>query len=377
MEIALHPAIVITSSENHPDHRNTSTNTTAQHINHSDQHLHPDHRTKYDISIMESSIVDSLGGQQQQQHNNHPNSTTNDDDTTTTQSSDPMMVNNNHHNASFPSLSSAMPPAPRAAVGGPYDDDSSSTTLLYDATTTTTTTVIPPVTTIIPAAPATTTAVYSAPWKLGSTMMGSYTATTTTTTTSAVAGGGGVGGNNHQNHTNTNSNTTTTSSLYHERLLNQSSGDVESVLASTCEVMGFHIAEVWLRTGVKTHQLINSHVRPTKLDDSVRQNLVDVYYGDRSADRTHKVSPSLCKKAKEAGDVIWVGADLLRSSLSNVRTAVAIPISHETSHTNMTVIFFSMRPYVYTIYVLAKRDSLLLWNECTIVYSFGFFGLFG
>jgi hypothetical protein len=138
-------------------------------------------------------------------------------------------------------------------------------------------------------------------------------------------------------------------SLYHERLLNQSSGDVESVLASTCEVMGFHIAEVWLRTGIKTHQLINSHVRPSKLDDRVRHDLVDVYYGEKSSERTHRVSPSLCKKAKEAGDVIWVNADWLQSSLSNVQTAVAVPISHETSHTNMTIIFFSMRTYVYPV----------------------------
>jgi hypothetical protein len=297
---------------------------------------------------MGSSTADSASGAHHQQHNNNNNFNSNDDDTTTTQSSDPINNHQHHQGSSYPSFTS-LPPAPRAATGGVHDHDDSSSTLLYDATSTTGGAPTMMVVSSLAAAstlspPASTTAVYSAPWKLGSTMLGSFTANTTTQTTTTKSAAGVAGGNNHNNNT---------SSLYHERLLNQSSGDVESVLASTCEVMGFHIAEVWLRTGIKTHQLINSHVRPTKLDDSVRQNLVDVYYGDRSADRTHKVSPSLCKKAKEAGDVIWVGGDdLLRSSLSNVRTAVAIPISHETSHTNMTVIFFSMRPYVYYIYFI-------------------------
>lgn len=141
-------------------------------------------------------------------------------------------------------------------------------------------------------------------------------------------------------------------SKYHETLLNQSSGAVEAVLASTCEVMGFHIAELWLRTGGKTHQLINTHLRPSILEDPVRKNLNDVYYGEQSSERTHRLSPSLCKRAKENSDVVWVSSDnsvgqeMLRYSISNVHTAVAIPISHETSNTNMTVIFFSMRKYV-------------------------------
>ena len=138
-------------------------------------------------------------------------------------------------------------------------------------------------------------------------------------------------------------------SLYQDRLFHQSSTSVEAVLAASCEVMGFDIAEMWLRTGPKTHQLTNSHLRPTALEDSVRKDLVDVYYGEKSSERTHRLSPALCKKAKEAGDVVWVtahsrtGAEALRFSISNVRTAVAVPVCHESSNTNITVIFFSIR----------------------------------
>jgi hypothetical protein len=139
---------------------------------------------------------------------------------------------------------------------------------------------------------------------------------------------------------------------YHDRIFSQASSSVEAVLGASCEAMGFDIAEMWLRTGPKTHQLTNSHLRPTALEDSVRQELVDVYYGDRSSERTHRLSPALCKRAKEAMDVVWVtahtphGAETLRVSISDVRTAVAVPVCHEASNTNMTIIYFSIRRYV-------------------------------
>lgn len=138
-------------------------------------------------------------------------------------------------------------------------------------------------------------------------------------------------------------------SLYQDRLFQQPSTAVESMFAASCETMGFDIAEMWLRTGAKTHQLTNSHLRPTSLEDSVRNELIDVYYGERSADRTHRLSPALCKRAKEAMDVVWVtaltphGAEALRISISDVRTAVAVPVCHVASNTNLTVIFFSIR----------------------------------
>jgi len=141
-------------------------------------------------------------------------------------------------------------------------------------------------------------------------------------------------------------------SLYHDKLFHQSSSSVEAVLAASCEVMGFDIAEMWLRTGPKTHQLTNSHLRPTALEDSVRQDLVEVYYGDTSNERTDRLSPALCKRAKDANDVVWVtahtqnGAEALRMSISNVRTAVAVPVCHEASNTNITIIYFSIRRIV-------------------------------
>lgn len=139
-------------------------------------------------------------------------------------------------------------------------------------------------------------------------------------------------------------------SLYQSRLTNSQSADaVEAVLAASCTAMSFDIAEVWLRTGPKTHQLINSHLRHTTLDETQRDALVEVYYGDSASDRTHRLSPALCKKAKEDNDVVWVtaqtesGAKALKCSLNGVLTAVAVPVCHEDSNSNMTVIYFSVK----------------------------------
>lgn len=153
-------------------------------------------------------------------------------------------------------------------------------------------------------------------------------------------------------------------SLFHDKLLNQPSTCVEAVLSASCEAIGFDIAEVWLRTGPKTHQLINSHLRPAALENSIRKDLVDVYYGDGSSERTHRLSPALCKRAKEAKDVVWVTShnhntghhtnntqsnhsdadlDALRTSISDVRTAVAVPVCHDMSNTNITFIYFSLK----------------------------------
>jgi len=133
-------------------------------------------------------------------------------------------------------------------------------------------------------------------------------------------------------------------------LQNPPSSSVESILASACEICTFDIAEVWLRTGPKTHQLINSHLRPAGIMEvSVRRNIVDVYYSEQSSERRHRLSPALCKRAKEAKDVVWVtastpqGAEALRVSLSDVRTAVAVPVCHTPSCTNITFIYFSIK----------------------------------
>jgi len=141
-------------------------------------------------------------------------------------------------------------------------------------------------------------------------------------------------------------------SLYPERLFLQSSSSVDAVLSATCEVNSFEIAEMWLRTGLRIHQLTNSHLRPTALQDSVRQDVVDVYYGKKSNERTHRLSPALCRRAKDANDVVWItcdtsnGAEALKMSLNNVRTAVAVPVCHEATNTNVTIIYFSLRKIV-------------------------------
>lgn len=139
-------------------------------------------------------------------------------------------------------------------------------------------------------------------------------------------------------------------SVYEDKLFHKpNTAAVEAVLAAACEGMGFEIAEMWLRTGPKTHQLIHSHVRPTALEERVAAELVEVYYGERSCERTHRLSPALCKRAKEAMDVVWVtshtehGADALKCSISDVRTAVAVPVCHEGSNTNITLIYFSIK----------------------------------
>lgn len=154
----------------------------------------------------------------------------------------------------------------------------------------------------------------------------------------------------------------------------------EAVLAAACSVAGFDIAEVWFRTGPKTHQLTHSHVRPTALEDSVRTQVTAVYYG---AERwTHKLSPALCKRAKEVGDVVWMaGAELRSSSLNAVGTAVAVPMCHAGTLTNMTVIFFSMRrcvtlifgrdvannvAFTFCIYFGAPTDTLRSIRQCRI-----------
>lgn len=143
-----------------------------------------------------------------------------------------------------------------------------------------------------------------------------------------------------------------TTSRYQEILFHQPTSKVETVLRAACDAMSFDIAEMWLRTGEKTHHLVSSFLRPTALDETVRNAIVDVYYGDGASHRTHRLSPALCKKAKVAMDVVWVtsqtenGAKALKCSLNDVRTAVAVPVCHETTNTSLTVIYFSVRKSV-------------------------------
>mmetsp|Transcript_6579 Transcript_6579/g.12403 ORF Transcript_6579/g.12403 Transcript_6579/m.12403 type:complete len:708 (+) Transcript_6579:320-2443(+) len=213
------------------------------------------------------------------------------------------------------------------------------------------------------------------PWTLGATMNYHTAAYATTTTAPALSSNThhlGTSSNSTRigmrvnespsprPHESTTTTTTTTNpsslasnfapSAYQSRLLSSQSAEaVEAVLAASCAAMGFDIAEIWLRTGPKTHQLINSHLRHTALDETLRDQLVEVYYGDGAAERTHRLSPALCKKAKEDNDVVWVtaqtesGAKALSCSLNGVLTAVAVPVCHEATNSNLTVIYFSVK----------------------------------
>ena len=69
------------------------------------------------------------------------------------------------------------------------------------------------------------------------------------------------------------------------------SQSVHSIFSATCEALGFDIAEMWLRTGGKTHQLTNSHLRPAALQDHMEE-LTDVYYGDKSSEVSLSLSLS-------------------------------------------------------------------------------------
>jgi len=148
-----------------------------------------------------------------------------------------------------------------------------------------------------------------------------------------------------------NNRTSQTRTSYTQLLLqNPPMNAAEAVLANSCQICKFDIAEVWLRTGPKTHQLIISYLRPAGiLENSVRKELVEVYYGEQSSERRHRLSPALCKRAKEANDVVWVtaatpqGAEALRCSISDVHTAVAVPVCHTATGTNVTFLYFSIK----------------------------------
>ena len=89
---------------------------------------------------------------------------------------------------------------------------------------------------------------------------------------------------------------------------------------------------------------MNSHLRLTALEDSVRQELVEVCYGDKSNEQTRRLSLALCKRAKDVSDVVWVSAstpnraEVLLMLILNVRTAITVPIWHKVFNTNVTTI---------------------------------------
>lgn len=151
---------------------------------------------------------------------------------------------------------------------------------------------------------------------------------------------------------------------YFHRLLDHSTPSMESILRTTCAVTTFSIAEVWLRTGPKTHRLIASYLRPSALDESEKTRLVEIYYGDTPASVTHRLSPVLCKRVKDNHQTEWLvstteeGADVLRSAISDVNTAVAVPVCHEESGVNLTFIYFCMKRAIKCFSSVAFFESM-------------------
>jgi hypothetical protein len=132
----------------------------------------------------------------------------------------------------------------------------------------------------------------------------------------------------------------------HKKPVFKSSPGVDNLLLKVCTYLNFDIAEVWLHEGNNYH-LINSHVRPVGLNESMCNQLLEVYHGEGSCERTHRLSLSMCKWAKKTGKILWIIehqtprlAQALKYSISGVQLAVAVPVYHEGVYA--TIIYFSM-----------------------------------
>jgi len=77
------------------------------------------------------------------------------------------------------------------------------------------------------------------------------------------------------------------------------------------------------------------------------EQLNEVYYGAEAKVRVHRLSPALCKKAKEQNSLFWLTSSNAPSPLdcaiSDIKTAVAVPVSNNIICVGLTVIFFSVR----------------------------------
>lgn len=130
-----------------------------------------------------------------------------------------------------------------------------------------------------------------------------------------------------------------------------SSPGINNLLLMVCTQLNFDIAEMWLNEGNSYH-LINSHVRPFALnDESMFNKILEVYHGEDSSERTHRLSLSVCKWARKTNKVLWITeqqtpklAQALKYSISGVQLATAVPIYHEGVYA--TIIYFTiMEPF--------------------------------
>ena len=49
----------------------------------------------------------------------------------------------------------------------------------------------------------------------------------------------------------------------------------------------------------RSHQIIDSYLRPTSLNETQQNDLTKLYYGDDASSRTHRFSLTLFKKAND------------------------------------------------------------------------------
>jgi hypothetical protein len=131
-----------------------------------------------------------------------------------------------------------------------------------------------------------------------------------------------------------------------KELVHKSSPGVDNLLSEVCTSLNFDIAELWIHEDNNYH-LINSHVRYEALNESMCNHLLEVYHGEGSCERTHRLSLSMCKWAKKTRKILWITehqtprlTQALKYSISGVELAVAVPVDLE--GVSATVIYFSM-----------------------------------
>lgn len=110
---------------------------------------------------------------------------------------------------------------------------------------------------------------------------------------------------------------------------------------------------MYLETGDQRYHPVDCSLYTTALPESVRKKVNDVYYRARSNELVRKLSPELCRRAKNAEKCVLItneaqdGTRVLEGSLNDVCTAIAVPVYHQASNTNVILIYYSLRQIVF------------------------------
>ena len=145
---------------------------------------------------------------------------------------------------------------------------------------------------------------------------------------------------------------------------------VADLLSKVCTSLNFDIAELWLAKGLSYH-LVHSHVRRADLNESMWKHLQDLYYGEGSNERTHRLSLSMCKWSKKTRNTVWItehqtpqSAQALKYSISGVQLAVAVPVRHGGIHA--TILYFSMTSTIMEPFAPGAEDYLTRNSEMIV-----------